>query len=87
MKRTLLIIGCGDIALRASSLLRDHYRLVGLCRRTESFDQLRSHGIMPILGDLDNPNSLSKIGGSLMRYSILLPHLIVELGIPGRLIS
>lgn len=63
MKRTLLIIGCGDIALRASSLLRDHYRLVGLCRRTESFDQLRSHGIMPILGDLDNPNSLSKIGG------------------------
>ncbi len=63
MKRTLLIIGCGDIALRASSLLRDHYRLVGLCRRTEGLDQLRSHGITPILGDLDNLNSLSKIAG------------------------
>ena len=63
MKQTLLLIGCGDIALRSAPLLRTHYRLIGLCRNLENAPQLRQHGITPIFGDLDNPNTLNKLAG------------------------
>lgn len=63
MKQTLLIVGCGDVALRAAPLLRAHYRLLGLCRRPENRSQLRLHGITPVSGDLDNPRSLDKLAG------------------------
>ncbi|HEY6043398.1 MAG TPA: SDR family oxidoreductase [Nitrosospira sp.] len=62
-KRTLLIVGCGDIALRAAPLLWAHYRLLGLYRRPESRATLRLHNIMPVYGDLDMPGSLGKISG------------------------
>ncbi|HEX8874012.1 MAG TPA: SDR family oxidoreductase [Nitrosospira sp.] len=63
MKRTLLIAGCGDIALRAAPLLRTHYRLLGLCRRPENRTALRLHDITPVYGDLDTPDSLDKVSG------------------------
>jgi len=63
MKQILLLVGCGDIALRAAPLLRAHYRLLGLCRRPENFDRLRLCGITPVFGDLDNPKSLDKLAG------------------------
>ena len=63
MKQILLLVGCGDIALRAAPLLRTHYRLLGLCRRPENFDRLRLCGITPVFGDLDNPKSLDKLAG------------------------
>ena len=69
MKRTLLIIGCGDIALRAAPLLQTHYRLLGLCRRAENCHQLRLHGITPVTGDLDNSRSLAKLRG--MAHAVL----------------
>ena len=69
MKRTLLIVGCGDIALRAAPLLQAHYRLLGLYRRPESRASLRLHGIMPVFGDLDIPGSLGKISG--MAHAVL----------------
>ncbi|MDN5881483.1 MAG: SDR family NAD(P)-dependent oxidoreductase, partial [Nitrosospira sp.] len=64
MKRTLLIIGCGDIALRAAPLLQARYRLLGLYRRPENRALLRLHGITPMIGDLDNPGSLGKLAGT-----------------------
>ncbi|MDQ3184952.1 MAG: SDR family oxidoreductase [Pseudomonadota bacterium] len=69
MKRTLLIIGCGDIALRAAPLLQAHYRLLGLYRRPENCALLRLHGITPVFGDLDMPGSLGKIAG--IAHSVL----------------
>lgn len=69
MKRTLLIVGCGDIALRAAPLLLPHYRLLGLCRRPEHRAALRVQGITPVLGDLDNPGSLGKLAG--MAHAVL----------------
>ncbi len=63
MKQILLLVGCGDIALRAAPLLRVHYRLLGLCRRPENYDQLRLRGITPVFGDLDNPKSLNRLAG------------------------
>jgi nucleoside-diphosphate-sugar epimerase len=62
-KQTLLIVGCGDIAFRAAALLRARYRLLGLCRRSENRALLRSHGIIPVAGDLDRRQSLRKLAG------------------------
>ncbi len=59
----LLIIGCGDVALRAAPLLRKKFRLYGLLRSADNFPLLRSHGITPLLGDLDAPASLPRISG------------------------
>ncbi|MBN9124253.1 MAG: NAD(P)-dependent oxidoreductase [Nitrosospira sp. 56-18] len=62
-KPTLLIVGCGDIAFRAAALLRARYRLLGLCRRSDNRALLRSHGIIPVAGDLDRRQSLRKLAG------------------------
>jgi nucleoside-diphosphate-sugar epimerase len=62
-KPTLLIVGCGDIAFRAAALLGTRYRLLGLCRRSENRALLRSHGIIPVAGDLDRRQSLGKLAG------------------------
>ena len=69
MKQKLLLVGCGDIALRAAPLLRVHYQLLGLCRRPENYDKLRLCGITPIFGDLDNPKSLNRLAG--IAYAVL----------------
>ena len=63
MKKTLLMVGCGDIALRVAPLLQHRYRILGLCRKPENFSKLRAHAITPIIGDLDQPSSLSKLAG------------------------
>lgn len=63
MKKTLLIVGCGDIALRAAPLLQTHYRILGLYRNLDNADHLRLSGITPIYGNLDLPKSLEKLAG------------------------
>ncbi|MBS0298411.1 MAG: SDR family oxidoreductase [Proteobacteria bacterium] len=63
MKKTVLIIGCGDVALRTAPLLQAHYRILGLHRNLDSSDHLRSHGVIPIYGNLDFPKSLEKLAG------------------------
>jgi nucleoside-diphosphate-sugar epimerase len=57
----VLLIGCGDVALRTADLLRRNVRLYGMTRRPEDFPKLRSHGIVPILGDLDRFHSLERL--------------------------
>ena len=74
MKKTLLIVGCGDIALRVAPLLQKHYRILGLYRNLDSSKHLRSHGIIPIYGNLDYPKSLEKLAG--------IAHLVVHLAPP-----
>lgn len=64
MKKLLLIVGCGDIALRAAPLLLNQYRLLGLCRNPANFNKLRSFGILPLSGDLDRPKTLYKLAGT-----------------------
>ena len=63
LKNTLLIVGCGDIALRAAPLLQTHFRVIGLCRSPENFTRLRTHGIIPLSGNLDHAKSLDKLAG------------------------
>lgn len=57
----VLLIGCGDIALRTADLLRGRVRLYGLTRRPDEIPKLRGRGIVPIIGDLDRYRSLDRL--------------------------
>jgi nucleoside-diphosphate-sugar epimerase len=62
-KKRLLIIGCGDVALRAARLMQGRYRFYGLIRDQTRADGLRTLNITPIVGDLDRAASLRRLGG------------------------
>ena len=62
-RKRLLIIGCGDVALRAAKILQGRYRLFGLVRHADKAAELRSLGIVPIIGDLDKPVTLRRLAG------------------------
>ena len=62
MKR-LLIIGCGDVAMRAIPLLTRRYRVFALVRNPAYREKLRALGVLPIFGDLDDRASLARIAG------------------------
>jgi nucleoside-diphosphate-sugar epimerase len=70
----LLIIGCGDMALRVAPLLKGRFRLFGLVRDPARAPQLRAAGITPVPGDLDHPASLWRLAG--------LAHWILHLAPP-----
>jgi nucleoside-diphosphate-sugar epimerase len=61
--RRLLIVGCGDVALRAIPLLQKGYRVFALVRDPARRAGLRALGVTPLLGDLDDRASLSRIAG------------------------
>ncbi|OGS81181.1 MAG: NAD(P)-dependent oxidoreductase [Gallionellales bacterium GWA2_59_43] len=61
--RRLLIIGCGDVALRALPLLLPHYRVYALLRNPARHGEWRARGAVPLAGDLDNRASLARIAG------------------------
>ncbi len=62
MKR-LLIIGCGDVALRMVWKLPAGYRVYALSHSPERYPLLRAHGITPIPGNLDEPDTLEMLSG------------------------
>ena len=57
----VLLIGCGDVALRTADLLRSKARLYGLARGPDDSHRLRAHGVVPIIGDLDRLSTLSRL--------------------------
>ena len=61
--RRLLIIGCGDVALRAIPLLKQGYQVFALVRNPAYCTRLRALDVMPLLGDLDDRSSLARISG------------------------
>jgi nucleoside-diphosphate-sugar epimerase len=63
MKR-LLIVGCGDIALRALPQLARKYRVFGLVRNAEQADRVAALGAIPLSADLDNPAALQALAGA-----------------------
>ena len=71
--RRLLIVGCGDVALRAAPLLSRRYRLYGLSHRPEQRPALRERGITPIAGDLDDHRRLSRLAGLAQEVLHLAP--------------
>ena len=59
----LLIVGCGDIALRALPLLTRNYQVFGLVRSAGQADRIAALGAMPLTGDLDDPATLHALAG------------------------
>ena len=59
----LLIIGCGDVALRAIPFLTRRYRVYALVRNADYCAKLRALGVIPLIGDLDDRHSLARISG------------------------
>ena len=59
---TLLIVGCGDIGLRVLSLLRGRVRVLALTSSPGRLSALRAAGAVPLLGNLDQPATLGRMG-------------------------
>ena len=59
----LLIIGCGDVGMRVARLLRARYRVLALTTSTGRCSELRALGIVPLIGDLDDPATLARLAG------------------------
>ncbi|MDX1764559.1 MAG: SDR family oxidoreductase [bacterium] len=67
----VFIVGCGDIGRRVAAIEKGNgSRVTGLARSEESAERLRSAGIEPVGGDLDDPNSLIDLptGGTVLYY-------------------
>ncbi len=59
----LLLVGCGDIGLRVLGLLQTRWRVLALTSSAARFDELRQAGAVPLLGNLDQPSTLTRLGG------------------------
>ena len=56
--KKLLIVGCGDIALRALPQLAREYEVFGLVRSAAQAERIAALGATAVTGDLDDPATL-----------------------------
>jgi nucleoside-diphosphate-sugar epimerase len=59
----LLIVGCGDVGLRVLRALRGRWRVLALTSSQTRCAELRAAGAMPLVGNLDRPASIARLGG------------------------
>jgi nucleoside-diphosphate-sugar epimerase len=59
---TLLIVGCGDIGVRVLRLLVPRWRVLALTSSAARVAELRGLGALPLLGNLDEPRTLGRLG-------------------------
>lgn len=59
----VLIVGCGDVGLRALRLLRGRCRVLALTSSPARAPALRAAGAVPLVGNLDDPRSLGRLAG------------------------
>ena len=60
---TLLIVGCGDVGLRVLPLVQPAWRVLALTSNPARRAELRQLGATPLLGNLDEPATLGRLGG------------------------
>jgi nucleoside-diphosphate-sugar epimerase len=74
-RERVLIIGCGDVGQRAAGVLggSSRVRVMALSSSPGRFTALRSQGITPLLGNLDEPRSLRRLAGLATRVLHLAP--------------
>ena len=58
----LLIVGCGDVGLRVLRLLHPRWRVLALTSSPRRVPALRAAGAVPLLGNLDEPATLWRLG-------------------------
>ena len=59
----VLIVGCGDVGLRAAALLKNSSRVYALTSSATRVSELRQQGITALTGNLDEPVSLRRLAG------------------------
>ncbi|MCM3562443.1 SDR family oxidoreductase [Hydrogenophaga intermedia] len=74
-RERVLIVGCGDVGLRAARELGAgrRVRLMALTSTPARADALRAAGITPLAGNLDDPRSLRRLAGLASRVLHLAP--------------
>jgi nucleoside-diphosphate-sugar epimerase len=76
----VLVVGCGDVGLRAVAALRGRVTLYALTPSPSRVTALRQAGVKPLAGDLDDPGSLKRLAGLATRVLHLAPPPSVESG-------
>lgn len=69
----LLIVGCGDVGLRAAAALPRRVRVLALTSSPERRSELRARGITPLTGNLDQAATLQRLAGLADRVLHLAP--------------
>jgi nucleoside-diphosphate-sugar epimerase len=69
----LLILGCGDVGLRLLPLLRDRFRVFAVTSQESRCGQLRAAGATPIIANLDDRASLTRLTALANRIVHLAP--------------
>jgi nucleoside-diphosphate-sugar epimerase len=59
----LLVVGCGDVGMRLLPLVTRHFRVFALTSQPQRCAELRAQGAVPIVADLDQPESLWRLAG------------------------
>jgi nucleoside-diphosphate-sugar epimerase len=77
-RERVLVVGCGDVGLRAARALRGRVQLIALTSSPARVPALRQAGITPIVADLDVPASLHRLAGLATRVLHLAPPPRVE---------
>jgi len=72
-RQRVLIVGCGDVGMRAANSLGATTRVMALTSSPERMDALRSRGVTPLLGNLDKPRTLGRLAGLAQRLLYLAP--------------
>lgn len=72
-RERLLIVGCGDVGLRVARGLHARVALLALTSSAQRLPELRARGIKPLLGNLDEPQTLRRLAGIATRVLHLAP--------------
>lgn len=72
-RERVLIVGCGDVGLRVAGQLRGRVRLLALTSQPLRTTELRALGLTPLLGNLDDAQSLRRLAGLATRVVHLAP--------------
>jgi nucleoside-diphosphate-sugar epimerase len=69
----LLVIGCGDVGQRVVQALGGRWTVRALTSQPGRADALRALGVTPLVGDLDRPATLRRLGALAERVLHLAP--------------
>ena len=69
----VLIVGCGDVGMRVARELLPRCRVLALTSQPGRAQVLRQAGLVPLLGNLDQPATLARLAGLATRVVHLAP--------------
>jgi nucleoside-diphosphate-sugar epimerase len=72
-RQRVLIIGCGDVGVRAARVLNPRVRVMALTSSPKRAPVLRAQNITPLLGNLDLEHTLQRLAGLATRVLHLAP--------------